>query len=334
MTAPYPLTRMRRMRTDAFSRRLMRENHLCTDDLIYPLFVLPAKYPATPVQSMPGILRIPSDQLLAEAETLLALDIPAIALFPVIDTEKKDAKASEAYNDDGLIPTCIRLLKKEFPELGVISDVALDPYTEHGHDGIMDTHGNVLNDETVEVLCRQALSHAAAGADIVAPSDMMDGRVGRIRKALEEARFFNTRILAYTAKYASGFYSPFRDAVNSKAALGGQGKESYQMDPANAREARQEAKLDVAEGADMLMVKPAMPYLDVIYRLANDFDLPVFAYQVSGEYAMLKAAVQNNCLEEKPCVLETMLGIKRAGACAILSYYAKTVATWLKEDHA
>ena len=327
----YPAMRMRRMRADMFRRRLVRENRLCVDDLIYPVFISNESAPS-PITSMPEISRLPVPHLLREVETLLELGIPAIALFPVIDTQDKYEDANEAFNDKGLVPTAIQQLKKHFPEMGVISDVALDPYTSHGQDGIVDATGRVLNDETVKILSRQALCHAQAGADIVAPSDMMDGRITVIRKTLEQAGFTQTCILAYSAKYASSFYGPFREAVQSKTALGGQGKETYQMEPANLREAVREAKLDIAEGADMLMVKPATLYLDVIYKLTNSFDIPLFAYQVSGEYAMLKAASQNAWIEEKPCVLESLLGIKRAGARAILTYYAKTVAAWLKSD--
>ncbi|MGU9978367.1 MAG: porphobilinogen synthase [Candidatus Oxydemutatoraceae bacterium WSBS_2016_MAG_OTU14] len=330
----YPTTRMRRMRTDSFSRKLMQETHLRASDLICPLFVLPKGHRVTPIESMPGISRMPIDALLSEAEELMKLGIEAVALFPVIETKDKSIHAQEAYNDEGLVPTCIQLLKKNFPELGIISDVALDPYTNHGQDGIVNAEGEVLNDETVAILCKQALSHAHAGADIVAPSDMMDGRIGAIRHALEQENFQNTRILSYSAKYASSFYGPFRDAVNSKTTLGKHGKESYQMDPANLREAIREAQLDVDEGADMLMVKPATLYLDVIHQLSSHFDVPLFAYHVSGEYAMLKAASQNGWIDEKPCVLETLLGIKRAGACAILTYYAKTAASWLRSNHA
>ncbi len=328
----YPTTRMRRMRRNNFSRRLMREHTLNVSDLIYPMFVMEGKNRSEAIHSMPGSLRLTPDLLLKEAQTVHQLNISAIAIFPVIAADKKSACAAEAYNSDGLIPSIVRLLKRELPELGVITDVALDPYTTHGQDGIVDNDGYVLNDETVAILCRQALTHAEAGADIVAPSDMMDGRIGAIRQALEAQRFHNTRILAYTAKYASNFYAPFRDAVRSSAALGDTGKDNYQMDYANSREALAEAELDIKEGADIIMVKPATPYLDVIHQIHRRFDIPVFAYHVSGEYAMLKAAVQKNLLAEKPCVLETLSGIKRAGASAIMTYYALATAEWLKDD--
>lgn len=330
----YPKTRMRRMRRSDFSRRLAREHKLATDDLIYPMFVMAGKNRVQQIDSMPGQTRLTPDLLLKEADAVYQQGIPAIALFPVITADKKSVDAAEASNADGLIPSAVRLLKRELPELGVITDVALDPYTTHGQDGIIDVNGYVLNDTTVSVLCRQALTHAAAGADIVAPSDMMDGRVKAIRQALEDQRFHNTGILAYSAKYASAFYTPFRDAVQSRAALGGTGKDSYQMDWANAREALAEAELDIAEGADMIMVKPAIPYLDIIWRLRNRFDVPVFAYHVSGEYVMLKAAAQKNMLVEKSCVLEVLTSIKRAGANAILTYYARAAAQWMQQSDA
>lgn len=327
----YPGVRMRRMRRDEFSRRLMRESRLSTDDLIYPLFVLEGQGQREPVGSMPGIERLSIDELLREAAELQALGIPAIALFPVTPTEKKSEDAREAYNPDGLAQRAVRALKQRFPELGVITDVALDPFTTHGQDGLIDADGYVLNDETVEVLVRQALSHAEAGADIVAPSDMMDGRIGAVREALETAGHRNTRILAYSAKYASSFYGPFRDAVGSAASLGGGNKYSYQMDPANTDEAVWEVSLDLEEGADMVMVKPGMPYLDIVRRVKEQFGAPTFVYQVSGEYAMLMAASQKGWLEERAVILESLLAFKRAGADGILTYFAKTAARWLNE---
>jgi porphobilinogen synthase len=331
ITAGYPAIRMRRMRRDDFSRRLMRETTLSAADLIYPVFVLEGKGRREPVASMPGIERLSIDLLLDEAAEIHKLGIPAIALFPVTPPERKSEDASEAFNPDGLAQRAVRALKTGLPELGVITDVALDPFTTHGQDGLIDTAGYVLNDETVEVLVRQALSHAEAGADIVAPSDMMDGRVGAIRNTLETAGHRNTRILAYAAKYASSFYGPFRDAVGSAANLGGGNKYSYQMDPANSDEALQEVALDLAEGADMVMVKPGMPYLDIIRRVKDEFGVPVFAYQVSGEYAMLKAAAQNGWLDERAVVMESLLSFKRAGTDAVLTYFAKAVGHWLKE---
>jgi len=327
---PYPTTRMRRMRRDDFSRRLMRENLLSSDDLIYPLFVLEGQGQREPVPSMPGVERLSIDLLLREAEQVLELGIPAIALFPVTPMACKSEDAREAYNPDGLAQRAVRALKQRFPELGVITDVALDPFTTHGQDGLIDDEGYVLNDETVAVLVKQALSHAEAGADIVAPSDMMDGRVGAIRAELERHGHGNTRILAYSAKYASSYYGPFRDAVGSAANLGGGNKYSYQMDPANSDEALAEVALDLAEGADMVMIKPGMPYLDIVYRIKQAFGVPTFVYHVSGEYAMLKAASQNGWLDERAVVLEALLSMKRAGADGILSYYAKDVAGWLK----
>lgn len=317
------------MRYQAFSRRLMRENRLSTDDLICPLFVIEGHKQQQPVASMPGVYRLSLDLLLKEAEVLLALGIPAIALFPVIDPQQKSLDASEAFNPDGLAQRSIRALKQAFPELGVITDVALDPFTSHGQDGLLDAQDYVINDETVAVLCRQALSHAEAGADIVAPSDMMDGRIGAIRKTLESNGHINTRILAYSAKYASSFYGPFRDAVGSATNLAGGNKYSYQMDPANSDEALREIALDLQEGADMIMVKPGMPYLDIIRRAKDQFGVPTFAYQVSGEYAMLKAAAQNGWLDERQVVMESLLAFKRAGCDAILTYFAKSAAQWL-----
>ena len=321
---------MRRMRHDDFSRRLMREHRLSIDDLVYPMFVIEGDNVRLPVDSMPGVERLTIDQLVAEAEAAHTLGIPAVALFPVIAAEHKSATAEKAFDPDGLVQHAVRELKQHFPGLGVITDVALDPYTTHGQDGLIDDTGYVLNDETVCVLAEQALSHAEAGADMVAPSDMMDGRVGAIRKMLEAHGHHNTRILAYAAKYASNYYGPFRDAVGSGAALGGTGKETYQMDPANSDEALTEVALDLDEGTDAVMVKPALPCLDVVRRVKERFDVPVFAYQVSGEYAMLKAAAQQGWLNEKACVLEALIAIKRAGACAILTYYARTVADWLR----
>jgi len=325
------LTRMRRMRYQDFSRRLMREHRLSVDDLIYPMFVTEGSKQREAIPSMPGIERFSLDLLLAEAEEIHKLGIPALALFPVIAADKKSDDAAEAYNPDGLAQRAVRALKKEFPELGVITDVALDPFTSHGQDGLINDKGYVINDETVAVLTQQALSHAEAGADIVAPSDMMDGRIGAIREALEAENYINTLILAYSAKYASSFYGPFRDAVGSAGNLGKGNKYSYQMDPANTNEALREIQLDLEEGADMVMIKPGMPYLDIILRVKDEFGVPTFAYQVSGEYAMIKAAAQNGWLDEKQVVLESLLAFKRAGSDAILSYYAKSVAQWLQE---
>ncbi|MBL8374474.1 porphobilinogen synthase [Accumulibacter sp.] len=333
--ARFPATRMRRMRRDDFSRRLMRESRLTADDLIYPVFVLEGVKRVEPIPSMPGMERQSLDRLLKTAERALALGIPALALFPVIDSAYKTPRAEEALNPDGLVPRVVGALKKEFPQLGVMTDVALDPYTSHGQDGLIDADdpsGYVLNDETLEVLVRQALVHAQAGADIVAPSDMMDGRVGRIRSELDRGRQIHTRILAYSAKYASSFYGPFRDAVGSAGSLGKGNKHSYQMDPANTDEALREVALDLAEGADMVMVKPGMPYLDVVRRVKEEFKVPTYVYQVSGEYAMLKAAGQNGWLNEQACVLESLLAFKRAGADGILSYFALAAAGWIKES--
>jgi porphobilinogen synthase len=327
----YPAIRMRRMRRDDFSRRLMRENTISADDLIYPVFVLEGENQREPVTSMPGIDRLSIDLLLAEAREIHEHGVPAIALFPVTPPEKKSEDAREAYNPDGLAQRAVRELKQALPGLGVITDVALDPFTTHGQDGLIDASGYVMNDETVEVLVRQAVSHAEAGADIVAPSDMMDGRIGAVRTALEEAGHRNTRILAYAAKYASSFYGPFRDAVGSAANLGGGDKYSYQMDPANSDEALREVALDLEEGADMIMVKPGMPYLDIVRRLKDNFGVPTFAYQVSGEYAMLKAASQHGWLNERAVVMEALLCFKRAGTDAILTYFARDVARWLSE---
>ena len=326
-----PQSRMRRMRRDDFSRRLMRESHLSADDLIYPMFILEGNGQREKVESMPGVERVSIDELLKEAEQLVALGIPAVALFPVTPMEKKTEDAREAFNPDGLAQRAVRALKQSFPELGVITDVALDPFTTHGQDGLIDDTGYVMNDETVEVLVKQAVSHAQAGADVVAPSDMMDGRIGAVREALEGAGHIHTRILSYSAKYASSYYGPFRDAVGSAANLGAGNKYTYQMDPANTNEALWEVSLDLQEGADMVMVKPGMPYLDIIWRVKQEFGVPTYAYQVSGEYAMLMAAAQNGWLDEKAVVMEALLSFKRAGADGILTYFAKTVATWLKQ---
>ncbi len=325
----YPAIRMRRMRRDDFSRRLMRETALTADDLIYPVFVLDGDNQREPVPSMPGIERLSIDQLLIEAREIHEHGVPAIALFPVTPPDRKSGDAREACNPDGLAQRAVRELKQALPGLGVITDVALDPFTTHGQDGLIDARGYVMNDETVEVLVRQAVSHAESGADIVAPSDMMDGRIGAIRTALEEAGHRNTRILAYAAKYASSFYGPFRDAVGSAANLAGGDKYSYQMDPANSDEALREVALDLEEGADMVMVKPGMPYLDIVRRVKDSFGVPTFAYQVSGEYAMLKAASQNGWLDERAVVMEALLSFKRAGTDAILTYFARDVARWL-----
>jgi porphobilinogen synthase len=328
--AKFPYTRPRRMRRDEFSRRLMREHVLTPDDLIYPVFVLEGDNKVEEVSSMPGVKRQSIDVLLKTAAECVALGIPALALFPVVEQSGKSLDAAEAYNPNGLVPRTIKALKAAYPELGVITDIALDPYTTHGQDGLIDDDGYVLNDETVAVLVKQALCHAEAGADVVAPSDMMDGRIGAIRQALEQAGHIHTRILAYSAKYASAFYGPFRDAVGSAANLGKGNKFTYQMDPANSDEAIKEVSLDMAEGADMFMVKPGLPYLDIVRRVKTELQIPTFAYQVSGEYAMLKAAAQNGWLDEKTCVLESLLAFKRAGADGILTYFALDAAKWLK----
>ncbi|MEE8320956.1 MAG: porphobilinogen synthase [Gammaproteobacteria bacterium] len=325
----YPGTRLRRMRSKAFSRRLMRESRLVSDDLICPVFVIEGKKQREAVDSMPGIERVSIDELMRETETLTRLGIPAMALFPVPAVEGKSEDAREAWNPEGLLQRAVRALKQEFTEMGIITDVALDPFTTHGQDGLIDETGYVVNDPTVEVLVKQALSHAEAGADIVAPSDMMDGRIGAIRTALEGAGHSNTKILAYSAKYASSFYGPFRDAVGSADNLAGGDKYSYQMDPANSDEALREIALDLQEGADMVMVKPGIPYLDIVHRVKTSFGIPTFVYHVSGEYAMLKAAAQNGWLDEKAVVLESLVSCKRAGADAILTYYAKQVGEWL-----
>jgi porphobilinogen synthase len=327
----FPSTRMRRMRRDEFSRRLMRETHLSADSLIYPVFVVEGRGERQPVASMPGIERLSVDQLLRECESLMRLKIPAIALFPVTPEAKKTLDARESWNPEAIAQVAVRAVKKEFPALGVITDVALDPFTTHGQDGLIDDKGYVQNDLTVETLVRQARSHADAGADIVAPSDMMDGRIGAIRGAFEASELIHTRILAYAAKYASNFYGPFRDAVGSAAQLGGGGKHTYQMDVGNSDEALREVALDIGEGADMVMIKPGLPYLDIVRRVKDKFGLPTFVYQVSGEYSMVMAAAGNGWLNERAAALEALMCIKRAGADAILTYFAKRAAEWLAE---
>lgn len=329
----YPARRLRRMRKDDFSRRLMAEHQLTVNDLIYPVFVLEGENQRENIESMPGVERKSIDLLLEEAQELVDLGIPAVALFPVTPAEKKSLMAEEAYNPEGLAQRAVRALKAKFPELGVITDVALDPFTTHGQDGIIDEQGYVLNETTKDILVKQALSHAEAGADVVAPSDMMDGRVGAIRRELEQQGHVNTRILAYSAKYASNYYGPFRDAVGSAGNIKGGNKYSYQMDPANSNEALHEIAQDIAEGADMVMVKPGMPYLDIVRRVKDNFQVPTYAYQVSGEYAMHMAAIQNGWLAEQPCIMEGLLAFKRAGADGILTYFAKRVAVWLKEQN-
>ena len=326
----FPMSRPRRMRASDFSRRLQCENRLSVDDLILPVFVHELSETTT-VASMPGVERLSIEALIRKAEQAVEAGIPAMVLFPVTAPDAKSLDAKASYDENGLAQRAIRAIKTRFPELGVITDVALDPYTSHGQDGLVDQDGYVVNDETVEVLVAQALSHAYAGADVVAPSDMMDGRIGGIRDALEDQGFYNTRIMAYSAKYASAFYGPFRDAVGSSSALGKGNKFSYQMDPANSDEALREVALDIEEGADMVMVKPGMPYLDVLRRVKDRFEMPTFAYQVSGEYAMLKAAAQNGWLDERSCVLEALLAFKRAGADGVLSYFALDAARYLKE---
>jgi porphobilinogen synthase len=326
----YPHKRMRRMRHDGFSRDLMREHVLTPADFIYPVFALEGSNKVEDVKSMPGVQRKTLDLLLKDAEQCVKLGVPVMAIFPVIDAPLKSLDAREAYNPDGLVPRVVSALKKNFPELGVMTDIALDPYTSHGQDGLIDDSGYVLNDETVAVLVRQAQVHAAAGADIVAPSDMMDGRIGAVRAALDAHKHIHTRIMAYSAKYASSFYGPFRDAVGSSGNLGAGNKYTYQMDPANSDEALWEVGLDLQEGADMVMVKPGMPYLDIVRRVKDEFKAPTFVYQVSGEYAMLKAAAQNGWLNEEACVLEALLAFKRAGADGILTYFALDAARWLK----
>jgi porphobilinogen synthase len=331
LNAPFPNSRMRRMRRDDFSRRLMRETEITPADFIYPVFVLEGTGERETVTSMPGVERMSIDLLVQEAKEAHSLGVPAIAIFPVTPAEAKSEDAREAFNPDGLAQRAVRALKDAIPELGVMTDVALDPFTTHGQDGLIDASGYVMNDETVEVLVKQAVSHAAAGADMVAPSDMMDGRIGAIRQALESEKHIHTRIMAYSAKYASSFYGPFRDAVGSAANLAGGNKYTYQMDPANSDEALREIALDLQEGADMVMVKPGMPYLDIVRRVKDEFGAPTFVYQVSGEYAMLMAAAQNGWLDEKAVVMESLLCIKRAGADGILTYFAKRAAQWLHE---
>lgn len=327
----FPARRMRRVRQKPFARQLVAENHVAVNDLIYPMFVIEGENIRQPIASMPGIERFSIDFLVKEACECFELGLHAIALFPYIETSKKTLHAEEAYHDDGLIPRAICAIKKACPDLGVIADIALDPYTSHGQDGVIDKNGLILNDVTIEILIKQALCCARAGADMVAPSDMMDGRIGAIRQALEKENFSEVLILAYSAKYASSFYGPFRDAVGSKGALGKADKFSYQMSPSNGDEALHEVGLDIQEGADIVMVKPGMPYLDILYRVKTVFAMPTFVYHVSGEYAMLKAASQQGWIDEKACVMEAMLSFKRAGADAILTYYAKQVAEWLRK---
>ncbi len=328
----FPAVRMRRMRKDEFSRRLMREHRLTTDDLIYPVFIIDGKNRTVPVDSMPGVKRHTVDQLLRHAESALRAGIPAIALFPAIERSLKTADGREAANPKGLVPRAVAALKKQLPELGVITDIALDPYTTHGQDGVINGAGYVVNDETITVLQKQSLVCAASGVDIVAPSDMMDGRIGAIRAALDEKKYIHTRIMAYSAKYASGFYGPFRDAVGSSKQLGKSDKRNYQMDPANSDEALWEVGLDLQEGADMVMIKPGMPYLDIVRRVKDEYKAPTYVYQVSGEYAMLKAAAGNGWLDGKKCAMEALLAFKRAGADGILTYFALDAARWLAED--
>ncbi|XYJ10193.1 porphobilinogen synthase [Telluria sp. B2] len=329
-TGQYPNTRMRRMRRDPFSRALMRENTVTAADLIYPVFILDGENQRQQVASMPGVERVSIDLLMNVAEECVSLGIPVLALFPVIDASLKTYDGVEATNPDGLVPRAVRTLKQRFPQLGLLTDIALDPYTTHGQDGLPDENGYIVNEKTIEMLTRQALTHAEAGVDVVAPSDMMDGRIGVIRAALEERGFIHTRIMAYSAKYASAFYGPFRDAVGSAANLGKADKNTYQMDPANTDEALREVALDLQEGADMVMVKPGMPYLDVVRRVKDEFKVPTFAYQVSGEYAMLKAAAQNGWLDHDKVMMESMMAFKRAGADGVLTYFALDVARKLK----
>ncbi len=331
-SAQFPAIRMRRMRKDPFSRAMMRENVVTAADLIYPVFILDGKNRREAVASMPGVERVSVDLLFAIAEDCVALGIPVLALFPVIDPAIKTPDGIEATNPQGLVPHAVRELKSRFPELGILTDVALDPFTSHGQDGVLDDHGYVLNDETTAILLKQALVQAEAGVDIVAPSDMMDGRIGAIRNALEENKFIHTRIMAYSAKYASAFYGPFRDAVGSAANLGKGSKETYQMDPANSDEALREVGLDLAEGADMVMVKPGMPYLDIVRRVKEEFKVPTFAYQVSGEYAMIKAAALNGWLDHDKTMMESLLCFKRAGADGVLTYFARDAARLLKRN--
>lgn len=327
----FPGFRARRQRRDSWSRRLVCENTLSVNDLIYPVFVTEGLGKQEPVSSMPGVERLSIDLLLPVAHQAVELGIPVLAIFPVIESEKKDLTGSESFNPEGLVPRTVSALKKEFPHLGIMTDVALDPYTSHGQDGLLDDQARILNDETVEVLVKQALTQAQAGADIVAPSDMMDGRIGSIREGLEASGQIHTRIMAYAAKYASSFYGPFRDAVGSGANLGKADKKTYQMDSANSDEALREVGMDIAEGADMVMVKPGMPYLDIVYRVRQAFGMPTFAYQVSGEYSMVKAASAQGWLDERQVVLESLIGFKRAGAHGILSYFSPDVARWLRE---
>lgn len=329
----FPISRLRRMRADSFSRKLMQETTLSVNDLIYPIFIQEGVRQKFAIPSMPGIERLTIDYLLEEAASLVDLKIPAIALFPFISPDKKTLLAEESYHPEGLVQRAIRALRQHFPSLGIIADVALDPYTVHGQDGVIDNSGNILNDETVEILVKQALSCVAAGADVIAPSDMMDGRIHVIRQSLESAGFVHTKILAYSAKYASCYYGPFRDAIGSATHLGKGTKESYQMDPANSDEALREVAFDLQEGADMVMVKPGMPYLDIVRRIKTKFKVPTFVYQVSGEYSMHMAAIQNGWLLERETILESLLCIKRAGADGILTYFAKKAAIWLNENH-
>jgi porphobilinogen synthase len=332
MTNKFPRIRMRRMRRDEFSRRLMRETQLTVDSLIYPMFVVEGRKQRQTIASMPGVERLSVDELLRECESLVQLKVPAIALFPVIPLDKKSLDARESWNPDGIAQQAARAVKREFPGLGVITDVALDPFTTHGQDGLIDEAGYVQNDLTVETLVRQARSHADAGADIVAPSDMMDGRIAAIRDAFETAGLVHTRILAYAAKFASSFYGPFREAVGSAGQLGGAGKHTYQMDPANSDEALREVALDIAEGADMVMVKPGLPYLDIVRRVKDQFGMPTFVYQVSGEYSMIMAAAGNGWIDERTVALEALVSMKRAGADGILTYFAKRAAEWLAQN--
>ncbi len=330
--APYPALRMRRMRKDAFSRALMRENQVQASDLIYPVFIIEGQNQTQAVSSMPGVERLSVDRLMPVAEECVKLGIPVLALFPAIESHLKTPDGIAATDPDGLVPRAIRELKQRFPELGILADVALDPYTSHGQDGVLDAHGYVLNDETCEILVKQALVQADAGCDVVAPSDMMDGRIGAVRQALEQRGHIYTRIMAYSAKYASAFYGPFRDAVGSAVNLGKSNKMTYQMDPANSDEALREVALDIAEGADMVMVKPGMPYLDIVRRVKDEFRVPTFAYQVSGEYAMIKAAAQNGWLDHDKAMMEALLAFKRAGADGVLTYFARDIARLLKAN--
>ncbi|MCO6523677.1 MAG: porphobilinogen synthase [Candidatus Schmidhempelia sp.] len=331
ITGQFPQRRLRRLRANDFSRRLVAEHQITVNDLIYPVFIVEGQHISQPVTSMPKVNRMSIDVLLNEAEQVLKLGIPVLSLFPAIESDKKTLLAEEAYHENGLVQRAVKALKAEFPELGVLTDVALDPYTSHGQDGIVDENGYVTNDITVDILVKQALSHAQAGADIIAPSDMMDGRIGAIRAALEQAGMVNKQIMAYSAKYASTYYGPFRDAVGSANNIKGGNKKTYQLDPANSDEALQEIYQDLLEGADMVMVKPGMPYLDIVRRVKETFAVPTFAYQVSGEYSMHMAAIQNGWLQEKPAILESLLCFKRAGADGILTYFAKQVAQWLNE---